>query len=1849
MAKEVTNMNANDLKNALLAKSAAAKAPRAPGEIAQLPVELDLALVQKSVKSTRKIVSDMDEPVQDKIVQEDPRESTETLGASGMGDVLLAQANVPASPAGNKVEITAPVAASSVSSGMLWGVLGAGALVAAASGGGGSSGSAPAPAPAPAPATFVVTEAGAVVNFDGTATGEITMSLTSNVATFTRGGVTATTTVTTLNDNTINLKSGQTVVLTGAQADTVSVEGVHFTGTGNVKIDANDVAGHTTREIAVNVDITGNLTFDMTDASDKITLAANSVINLHGGNLIVSDGVVVGFDSSVTFSNIGTITLNSELKMTFAQFQSLGGQMTTGGPGILTVVVADEAEAETFLQYLVQHQGAYGATPPAVLMDILSVVNHEPITVDLSNALQYKWDQMVEQINGAIADLVGGASDAANTLGKLEGLITTLNGLVDDNHLAQTDALGVVQDALNVAIAAVADNLAAEAVLRLDGDAANLASINLVAADLVTLQALVESNHTAQNDAVTAAIAAAQAALDTALTDVAANLAAEAALRLAGDETSLTAINLVAADLATLQALVDSNDLAQSTAVTNAIAAADLALSTAIDGIESRLYALEHPQQPADWAVAHEPLDLRANEIFQHAYVDNTVIVGYTAPEGALDFSSETPVPVLLSDMDSQGHFVVPVGSELLTISALFSIFTEISGLSSQDAQTVANNALLHPGDVFDSSGADVFHFSNEGPLGLATEASLRSIIDFSSSAPVSDSEFAAFLSAVVLDQPSTLAFDTAFLAQFHGYDTSTVELHVSTALTVGQATALAEAGFNMPENVTYKIDDYFLNIQAAHNNPDQINLIEGATSASMDETGTSMADFAITARGNELDNVMDFGNFGHDLPLLVLAGAGNDTINAGKGDDVIVGQSGADRIALTTSDFGADTVVYATAEDGASYTVATVAGYTGNDADYREGGFLEVYINDTWVNYTITSADVAGEYTEQLVLQHLAAAIVANTNLDIGGDQISVVDGQIRIHSEGFGAAASTEWLDVSNASLNVGAVYTVAFSSDDANYYNDGHGDNFIQLAFTSSSNDSLPDRVFTQEMIGAADSDDVTQVYAGEDSVRFHFQPVGSGYDVGDVVNLHWSYAGLDHNETITVSDATTNVDALGAAFETKINSTISDLGILGEDLSVAYNASTDEITVHSNSYSSFFAGSADVTNADVYNAELTVDALRAQINTALSGEYAVTGTGTTVTIAAIGSHSYLDGYSISNHSITLTSDDVVSINTSTSASDEVLNFDGTDSHTAVHFSSNASNYIAGATVQLKWAGADGIDNTSDDVAVQYTVTSDDVASGSVVDTILGNLVTAINADAALTGIFGATYSASEDTITLTNNNVGTTEIHVVGEDSFGGIATGVFSEGLAQAYESNLTWAGSSSLYADGSNSMALKFTIGISNYSFSYDIQAGETAIQAVQHFVDQLMTGLDSVAFLALGMTVSVLGSSTDLDILRTTMTLTGNVDGTPLLNLDLSGIYNAAVLLDGSIALTNNNSGVMDIASSALVDSPIAGDAAITAVAAVAQVTDIDFGSIDAFHGAHIGVTIGSEDYNVELVYSGDTVDIHATLAALVNAINVVDIDQAVTASYSDDTLTLTGAITDLSVDVGVDFTATGYATGRDTFSGSADMTVIDGVHQYSNLFDSLNSGSADSRLLINDTGHSTAHDVVTGFQTGNDTIAFDGTLRASMGNRNNDVIDFHDVYSGSGDVELDFTGLVMVSRTMNRGASDVGDGDANTSVTTTTMTDATHVAALLNELYNFGSGIDGVLNTTAFSITSSNSPTNSALWVHTQSYDGDHTIDASELSLLATIQTTGSEIGSYDFSYTDLFPKTLYATVPV
>jgi len=161
---------------------------------------------------------------------------------------------------------------------------------------------------------------------------------------------------------------------------------------------------------------------------------------------------------------------------------------------------------------------------------------------------------------------------------------------------------------------------------------------------------------------------------------------------------------------------------------------------------------------------------------------------------------------------------------------------------------------------------------------------------------------------------------------------------------------------------------------------------------------------------------------------------------------------------------------------------------------------------------------------------------------------------------------------------------------------------------------------------------------------------------------------------------------------------------------------------------------------------------------------------------------------------------------------------------------------------------------------------------------------------------------------------------------------------------------------------------------------------------------------------------------------------------------------------------------------------------------------------------------------------------------------------------------------------------------------------------------------------------------DIVTGFQIGktgdasNDVIRLAGNLAdTTIGHdRELDFVwgaDGEDSFSSGEDFDLDNDEFGLIDRGSNAASI--------YSVNKADLTDASKVAALLEDLFDFDSGsyyFDDKNHTSVFAITAADDIKQTAIWVHTQSYATDSDVQADELQLLAIVNTNANSSSVFD-----------------
>ncbi|MFA5428388.1 MAG: DUF4214 domain-containing protein [Sulfurimonas sp.] len=278
-------------------------------------------------------------------------------------------------------------------------------------GGGGSS--------TPATPTFTVTDTEGVVTFGGTATGNISMSITEDVATFTRGGINATTTVDfaswTPSTDYLNL-STQTLVLTPAQADVITsyatIESTTYSairGTGTINLTTSDITANTNLlSISNSLDLTFNAGADAT-VSTGITLWIHPQ-HADGSTITGAGNVQV----SIHDYDTGPSTLDIQTTGTNFIGGTGNGDTITVGAGINQISAAGGADSITL-----GHDGTDYTGTDKVIVGVGTAAQTETHAItfqDLIAGQSVTVDGLTLTASGAIAaaDVAAGFANLTN-------------------------------------------------------------------------------------------------------------------------------------------------------------------------------------------------------------------------------------------------------------------------------------------------------------------------------------------------------------------------------------------------------------------------------------------------------------------------------------------------------------------------------------------------------------------------------------------------------------------------------------------------------------------------------------------------------------------------------------------------------------------------------------------------------------------------------------------------------------------------------------------------------------------------------------------------------------------------------------------------------------------------------------------------------------------------------------------------------------------------------------------------------------------------------------------------------------------------------------------------------------------------------------------------------------------------------------------------------------------------------------------------------------------------------------------------------------------------------------------
>ncbi len=379
----------------------------------------------------------------------------------------------------------------------------------------------------------------------------------------------------------------------------------------------------------------------------------------------------------------------------------------------------------------------------------------------------------------------------------------------------------------------------------------------------------------------------------------------------------------------------------------------------------------------SDLIVDNGPLELTisAGAIFGSEFGAENVLIGFLVDENS-SLDIESADPVYLTSLDADGYLNIPDGADFVDTDNFFRY--EVMSENFEPLRTTGPQSIL-----VDLSGKQAFLMGDQ-PFVL-TEDLLRQFLSTNLSYP--DYVIEYILSVESVPAEDVWQFDGAmageefgdqFLAQIAGRDPQDIIMTVTSPLTVAQAAALVEAGFDLTYNVTYNIRDYDTTVQAAMLVPATAELVRGADQ--------------VLAVGDELNNAMRFTSFDQRVNLRIEGKEGDDTIDVGRGDDEIVGGRGADVINLTFRDNSVDKVIYQNVLDGRNLPMTRLT-FSGDDDLYKEGTQLTATINGHSVTYTMHSEDTRADALrgfEQAVQNSLTVIdpsdIVVGMTFDITG-----------------------------------------------------------------------------------------------------------------------------------------------------------------------------------------------------------------------------------------------------------------------------------------------------------------------------------------------------------------------------------------------------------------------------------------------------------------------------------------------------------------------------------------------------------------------------------------------------------------------------------------------------------------------------------------------------------------------------------------------------------------------------------------------------------------------------------------------------------------------------------------------
>jgi hypothetical protein len=1226
----------------------------------------------------------------------------------------------------------------------------------------------------------------------------------------------------------------------------------------------------------------------------------------------------------------------------------------------------------------------------------------------------------------------------------------------------------------------------------------------------------------------------------------------------------------------------------------------ELALVNGFVGTESQWLASIGVKPTADWSAAGhgETLTLSAGTLFGAQLTAGAVLVGFLFEEGEGERRQE---PVFLSALDANGQYTVPEGRVFLTTDEWFL------------ARENQAPPFAQPGDRVS--------FALEGQLAIEFEpglwvvlsgTSLRLLAGENSEIDNIDALIASAIPATqLIDFDGALAgsvLDADFLAQVAAFDPATVVLAVTSPLTVAQAVALREAGFDLADHVTFAVRDDAATLQAANASPAEQAVMLQATE--------------VTLVGNELANSIVLSGFNPAVNLRVEASAGDDHIQGGRADDVIVGQAGADTITLTTRDFSADTLVYQSRFDGGSLPMTTVhmpVDTTGEDASnyYREGSTLSVSINGIESDYTMTGEDTAddalGYLANEIMREHQAvdpSQVVAG--FLISKSLLTVFNnGTFDMSDNLLNALSRPVTLD----QFDVNGEFKVPFGFV---LLPPTFGDPIAQPGDTYSlTNEHIIETQYLmvnaapsiliaagfEYALGADTSNGLSVLWNTPKLIAAEVQPDNTINLVGASLNEVFSVDGYGGEDA--------NVSNPGAKDQsTATFSSMNEDYVSGGKLSITIDHDGDSITISADMVAGSAADSItaliNAVNAEtgmygtlddiVGGASVTSGVLTLTAASAGKDTFSITSADTELPVAAIKQVTEIDFSETTNNSfIGRTGDAAGEVSVSIGGVTVTADQAETKAGTLANLKAAIEAGLGEAAYAVTTDTYDGATDTSGGYGYSYTVTLDgtdlESADNASFATINDFVVSLDN----LTGV-SAGFDA-EGHIFVKSDAVGATHSVVFtfsetdpgGEDIVGsGSDTG--ADGLLTDILGSVTLGGEDSLTLTAKNAGADPLHVSDPSYSIpDFTETDGIAASHAQVVAININNTALDG---LTIGDTVSV-----KIAGITTTVTIS---------------------------AETNAGTHTLALTGAAATYSTQVMDALLVAIQAShgANVGDVEWGNYSQ------GVfTAGAGNFDTTLQFTAAVTGDHAYAADAMGVVGTSDIGVTITrvvaalptpvSNPGSTELVQQGALvwSETGTNAGVainDATEEGGAV-----TGAAATTTAGKAASYAETvtgFDGFTIAGHGNTVSVG-----SLHDQVWNFQTVYDHVDFESGLLNSMQSGPADVVEGSN--NGDRPFDLSHTEFGM----LNSSSSGLRVSD---------LTDVQKVVDRLVSAFDFSPIENGSLNATVFAITASNDSTQTALWVHQQSSTDDRTVTVDEMTLLAVLHTTGGQFEAHNFT---------------